>query len=89
VRQHDCAENDDGKGDQNFVGGHGDGLQMHGDTAHHDGDESDRECGASAMSRGEAADRNDRSEMIDADDRMAEAGQNVLAESRGHAAPIR
>ena len=63
-----------------------DRLQMHGDAGHHRHDESDREQRAGAMRGGKAADRHHRGEMVDADHRMAEAGQQALGERRRHAA---
>ena len=47
---------------------------------------ADRERRAGAMRGGKTADRDHRGEMVDADDRMAEPGQDALAEGRRHSA---
>ena len=82
--QQDRAEDDDRQRDQDFIGRHGDRLQVDGDAAHHRRDESHRQRRAGAMGGGKTADRDHRGEMVDADHRMAEPGQDALAEGRRH-----
>ena len=59
---------------------------MHRDARHHRHHEADRERGADAMRGGKAADRHHGGEMIEADDRMAEPGQEAFGEGRRHPA---
>jgi hypothetical protein len=56
---------------------------MEADAEHHRGDVADYRHRAPAVRCGEAADRHHGGKMVEADDRMAEAGQQPLPERRG------
>ena len=59
---------------------------MQRDTRHHRHHKADRQRGAAPMRGGKTADRHHGGEMIEADHRMAEPGQDAFAEGRRHAA---
>src|SRR5581483_10488466 len=79
------AKRQHGERSQNFGARHRRPLDVKRDAAHHDHHEGNRQRRRRTMRGGQASDRDNRSQMVDADDRMAEAGQDALHERRRRA----
>ena len=73
VRRHNGPQPDHRAGDNEFGARHAGALKMRADAGHHRHDEANDQPPAFRVRGGEAADGDDSGEMVEADDRMAEA----------------
>ena len=80
--QKNSAQHDHRTGNDDFRTGQRGALEMRGDAGHHRHNETDDEPPSLRVRGGETADGDHGGEMVEADDRMAEAGQQAVDEGR-------